>query len=374
MRSSIRFFAVLAFTAVACGGEQPEAESPTKVTTTKVPVVESAPVPTTSATAPVEPPAPKLSMVEMQKKAINGMLAAFNAHDAKKLASFYASDAVVRTPSAGGWKEETGREPLETSHAGLFTQVPDAKMGTVRVLLKADVAVWEWVSTGTDSVGMKGEKPTNAKVGFKAASVLWFDGDGNVKFDHTYFDSGTIAGQLGKLPKGAKVRPVETLPTGDGTWIEAKNTDAETKNVDTLKSLYASMEKGDEKAFVALMDDKGGHTQLSMPTSSLGPGAVKQEFATMRKTFPDVKFNSDQSWGIGEFAVSETSMTATHKAAIGPIAATNKKVLTHVLDVAQVSGGKILGATTYDNGAELMTQISPPKKEAPKKDAPPPKK
>jgi predicted ester cyclase len=370
MRLNIHVLAVLAVTAIACGGEQPEPETAVKVS--KVPVEEPKPLPsaTTSAT-PVEPPAPKLTMVEMQKKAIAGVVAAFNAHDAKKLASLYSADAAVRMPSNDGWKDDKGRDAIEKSHVGLFTAVPDSKMGTTRVMLKGDVAVWEWIATGTDSVGMGGDKPTNKPVGFQAASVLWFDADGAIKVDHTYFDSATIAGQLGKLPKDMKVRPVAALPAGDGTWIESKGGDGESKNVDALKGVYTAFEKGDEKAFLSLLDDKASHSELSMPGDVVGKDAAKKEFQGFRKAFPDIKFTADQAWGIGDVVVAEVTIAGTQNGPLGPMKASKKKVTLHALDISDASGGKFVKMTTYGNGAEMMAQIAPPKKEAPKpKEAP----
>jgi len=365
----------LAVSSGACGSETKEAESPAKVTATKTPAEEPKPAPTMTPTAE---PVPKLTMAEMQKKSITGMLAAFNAHDAKKLAAFYAPDSTARMPSREGWKEDAGREAIEKSHTTLFNNVPDAKTGTVRVQQKGDVAIWEWIGTGTDSVGMDGDKPTNKQVGFAGASVLTFDENGLVKTDHTYFDSATIAGQLGKLPKDQKVRPVMSLPAGDGVWIESKNTGAEATNVDLLKEIYTAIEKGDDKAFLSMIDDKGTHSDLTMPNDVVGKDAAKKELAGMKKTFGDMKFNVEQAWGVGDNVIAEVSATATNKGPIGSMKPTHKKVTMHGLDIAEMSNGKCMKMTSYGNSAELVAQIAPPKKEAapkemgtdPKKDVP----
>jgi hypothetical protein len=37
-------------------------------------------------------------------------------------------------------------------------------------------------------------------VGWRAASVFWFDGEGLVKKEHTYFDAMTLAVEMGRAP------------------------------------------------------------------------------------------------------------------------------------------------------------------------------
>src|SRR6185295_2397949 len=113
----------------------------------------------------------------------------------------------------------------QKQHEELFSKV-DPTATNVRVLSKGDVAIVEWVGSGTD-------KETKKKVAFRAASVYWFDDTGLFKLEHTYFDEGTIGMQLGKIPGKARET---TVPTGDATWVFAKNDDAETKVADAMKN------------------------------------------------------------------------------------------------------------------------------------------
>ena len=81
MRNSIVSALILgavAMTAAACEDKKPEGPSPMPSTTGS-----GASMATDSAKAMTPPPAPKKSMAEMQMAAVDAIMAAGNAHDAK---------------------------------------------------------------------------------------------------------------------------------------------------------------------------------------------------------------------------------------------------------------------------------------------------
>ena len=375
---------------IACGGGGGETPPPNTTTTVTKTTVDPTPTATTTASSTAEtPPAPKMTMAEMQKKNVLGNMAAFNAHDAKKLASYYSADAAVRAPGMAqeAWREMKGREGIEKAHEGLFKGVPDVKTAASRVLLSGDVAIVEWTSSGTDTVGMGGAKPTGKAVGFKAVSIQWFDKDGLIKQEHAYYDAGTIAGQLGMLPKGMKVRPVAAMPSGEPMWLESKGDDAEKKNIEAVKAFYGTFAKGDEKGFLGMLDEKASHSDYAMPEDVTGKDAAKKEFQMGHKAFPDMAFAVEGGWAAGDTVVLESTMSGTNKGAMPPFIpkATNKAVTTHGAEVLQLKDGKLLHGDTYANSVEMVSQLGlmPPKGDAPKDagkdagkkpDATPPKK
>lgn len=298
----------------------------------------SAPPPATAKTAPspspkVEPAKP--SVAELQRRAIAAMSAGFMAHDAKAIAAVYAPDARVRSPSATGFEEEQGRAAIEAGHTALFTKVPDLKIATVRVLQGADVVVWEWVFAGSTG-------PT-ARMGVRAASVLWFGEDGLVRVDHTYFDRPTIAGQLGGL---AKVRPVETLPSDAGPWIDAPSS---AERIDLVKALFATYAKKDEKGFLARVDDKTLREDLTDPSATTGGvGPNLRDFRALVKAYPDATVTVDSTLSAGDFVAVETTTTGTH-------GKTKKPLALHRLEILDVRFGKVMGWTVYGNGGENPT-------------------
>lgn len=291
-------------------------------------------------------------MIEQQKKAIRGLVAAFNAHDAKALAAFYAPDALVRSPTGEGWQDETGRAPIEKGHAALFARFPDVKIGTRIVYTSGETAIWTWTSGGTESGG---KPPTNARFGFHGASVLTFGADGLITEDHTYFDSMTMMGQLGKLPKGTKVRSLMDVPAEELWWREAQGNETERKGLATVRGVYDALARGDQKAFLAPLDDKGQYVLMSAP-DAIDKIDAKAAFADFRKSFANPELVSTRAWGIDLEVVSETTLTATHSAGRG---APGRPVTLHFLDIVSVTrdGAWILGAHTYDNRAELLAQV-----------------
>lgn len=92
---------------VACGGEQPAPQPP--------PAVPPPPPATASASPPpadtTPPPPAKPTLAELVPQTLKGINDAFNAHDAKKLASYYSEDTVVQsygTPS----RDARGRDEV----------------------------------------------------------------------------------------------------------------------------------------------------------------------------------------------------------------------------------------------------------------------
>jgi predicted ester cyclase len=248
---------------------------------------------------------------------------------------------------------------MEKSHADLFQRFPDLKIVTTRVLLNGDVAAWEWSTNGTDTVGMKDEKPTGKPFGFNAVSVMWFDDDGLVKQDWTYFDGATIASQLGKMPKEMKARPIPTLPSGDATWVEAKGDGKEAKNAETTKAFYATFAKKDDKGFLGFLDDNAVHSDQTAPVDLTGKDAAKREIEGFRKAFPDMKLTPDYQWPMGDYVVAVGTMTGTNKGALPPMVprATGKALNFHFVDIFELRDGKIVRAVSYGNGNEIAGQL-----------------
>ena len=350
-RASVTLFAA---SALACGAEQPRAEPPPAPSaTTAAPLPATTPGPAPSASVPA-PPAPKAPLSELKKRAVEGLRAAFNAGDAKALAELYSDRASVRSPSSTGWKETTGRAAIVAGHEALFKAMPGLKMGTESVWSRDDIAIWTWVCAG---------EVEGKKVGFLGASVLWFGADGRIEKDHTYFDTLTIAGQLGKLPKTVKVRAPAFLPSGDGFWREHPEGGKPSQALERAMRPYAALERGYEKALLAALDDKMDYQRTSAP-GSLVPTTAAKAFKSFRTAFTDPKLTAERSWEIDGIVASEMVLTGTYNPPAASKATPAKKVTVHFLDVIGVVGsadvprGFITGGTTYDNGAELEAQVA----------------
>ena len=131
----------LAITLGACGGEEakPQPAVPTP------PPVETAP-PVATAEAPKEEAKPAPTLAELQKKTSMGIGEALNAHDAKKVASFYTDTAILRMP---GTPDVVGRDAIAADWQKRFDSVSSSKSMPNRVFVKGDVVIVEWTWTGT---------------------------------------------------------------------------------------------------------------------------------------------------------------------------------------------------------------------------------
>ena len=339
--------AAVALVLVACGGE---AVTPPA---TPAPPVATAPAPVETAPAPVAeaPKAPQLSMPEMQKKTGEGIAAALNAHDAKKVASFYTENAVIKFAGA---PDTTGRDAIEKLWAKNFEGVKSSKTSASRVWMKGDVAIVEWAWTGVHSGEMMGVKATEKPVGMMGVDVMWFSADGLVKEQHTYADMGTIASQIGASKQ--KARAVPTLPAS-ATAVVSTNAAEETKNLEVSKKMFGAFEKKNDADFLGNSSDDIAWDDLSTPETMKGKAAGKKFFSDMTKAFPDVKVEPTNAWGIGDFVISENTMTGTHKGAFMGVQPTKKSVNLHSLDIIQMKDGKAVKGWTYANGGEMMTQL-----------------
>jgi steroid delta-isomerase-like uncharacterized protein len=332
---------VTALVLAACGGgaqEQPPAPPPpTDTTPSSLPT--SAP---TQDTTPAE--APKAPLADLEKAALKNAGEALNAHDAKKLASVYATDATIKV---AGLNELSGRDAIAANMQEWYDAFADMKVGFKRIWMKNDVMILEWVLNGTDTGKLFGGKGKSQQVGHVGLSVAWFDKDGLVKEEHRYGDLGTVAEQVGGKPK-----PIPALPAGPEPVAPAPNDDA---NVDVAKALYGALSAKNEADFTGkLADDVTYEGHLG---NVKGKADAKKFFATFTKAFPDAAFDVGGAWGVGDYAIVEYTLKATHKGPVAGMPATNRKVSVHAVDVVKVKDGKVQSAQTFSNGLELMTQL-----------------
>ena len=331
-----------------------------------VPTPAAMPTPTPPLTAPPPPslpetPAPpKPVMAEAQKKFLVELEAALTARDVKKLGTLYSTGAVLRSSGRNGVHDAAGREEIEKARGrglGVVGKAfPDIKWSHTRALQKDEVMVVEWIVTATDTGGFLEDKPTNKKVGWRGVSVITFDDDGLVKQEIDMVDPMTLQGQLGKGDPKVKVRPPPAAPSSGTQFVTAKNSPEEQKNLDTVKALYASFEKKDEKASLALMTDDVVHADLTAPDDVKGKDAAKKELGAWFKAFPDAKVNATNVWAFGDTVVAELETTGTFKGPLGSLKPNGKAGTTHAVDIVEMKDGKIARVTSYASTREFLTQ------------------
>jgi|SRR5580692_11295720 ketosteroid isomerase-like protein len=370
MRST-RFVATFAtlFALSACGGEEPAPQAPP-------PPPPPAPTASAAPTAEAPPaPAPKPSLADLIPQTLKGIGDAFNAHDAKKIASYHTEDCVVLDYGGPGGHS---RDDVEKSIQGLFDTFSDAKSSVLRVWIKGNVAIQELAWTGTMTSDFMGVKATKKPVGGLRVHVAWFNDDGLVKELHEY---GDAAGMMAQMKGKAGAPPVPTLSTNAPEIHVAKSSPDEDKLVDWLKTVDDAFNTDDVKAAVAThADDADALLSFSGKPAVKGKKDLTKTLTDFFKTFPDQKWTSSNVWGIDGFTVSEKTLTGTQKGKLGPIPASNKPVTWHWLEILQPNAdGKVQHAWLYANVVEVMMQtgalkapgeMGAPKAAAPKAAAP----
>ncbi len=361
-----RFSSAIAIAILAGGGGE-QAATPPPAAPSAAPAP-AAPPPAASAEAPPAAP-PKVALVDLEKKAVEEWYAAFNAHDAKKLGSLYASDAVSTRPGPGGWSEPlAGQDAIAGSFTGLFTGFPDLKSAPVRIFQKHDLVVIEWAAVGTNSGEMMGGPATNKKGGIYGCDLLWFDDSGAIKKQETYHDDTTLLRQLGKMP--GKAPKLALLPEKDAEWVVATGIADEDTLVDKMKSTWpATWSKHDVKGYDAVLDDDSEHVDYSVPTEFKGRAANLKELEMYSKAMPDLSITIDKAWGfaVASTVVAEFTATGTLKGNLGPLKANGKVITIHGLDIDELKDGKLEKAYTYANGMEMLAAAGVlPRPKAPK--------
>lgn len=340
---------LLGCTVAACGGAEGEMKPPAPPAPPAPPVaVNPTPAPAATTEAPA---APKPTMAEMQVTAMKGVSEGWNTADGKKVAGFYAENA---TFIVAGQPEMKGREAI-AAHVKMTADAFKTKLGMTRSFQKGDMMATEWVATGVHTGEYMGIKGTEKPVGIHGVSILWFNADGLIKEQHDYMDGATLMAQMGVSKE--KARPVAALPTGAPEMVVAKGTPDEDKNVESVKSMYAAMEKKTEADFLAPQGDAMEYEDYCQPATIKGKAESKKFFAMITKAFPDMKLSPTASMGVGDFAIVEAEFKGTQKGPMGPIPATKKPVDYKSVDIFMFKDGKAQKGWTYANSMEIAMQL-----------------
>ena len=123
--------------------------------------------------------------------------AAWNAHDADKVASLYTYDVIYEDVTFG--LVAHSQSELRQMAANFFTAVSDFKLEIVSSTSMGNHGSVEWAFSGTD-VGLF---KTGKKFSVRGASAYELRG-GKFCGNRDYYDSASIMRQVGVLPKAAQ--------------------------------------------------------------------------------------------------------------------------------------------------------------------------
>jgi steroid delta-isomerase-like uncharacterized protein len=89
-----------------------------------------------------------------------------------------------------------------------------------------------------------------------------------------------------------------------------------------------------------------------------GRTKVKEGIGAFLRAFPDIQVTVNRMIGEGDFVVSHSTWTATHKGPFAGVAATGKQVSLTGVDVFRLSDGKIVEHWGYADLITLLQQIN----------------
>jgi predicted ester cyclase len=333
---------------LGCGGEEPKPVAPQAVATPP------APPPTEPAKPEPPPPAPKPSMAELQKEVLGDALKGLNGQDPKKFASVYADDGTI---AVAGLTEVHGRSNIEQNMTEWFETFKDVKLGFSRVWVKNETLILEWVINGKHHGEFFGVKGTEQPIGHYGLSIVTVNPEGKVASEHRYGELGTVMTQVGGAGTKAKPRPIPAIPAAPET-ILSTSTAGEEKNVEVAKNVLASLEAGKKEAdFTNLLADDIEQDGLFHLEMSKGKDGAKKFYKSFTTAFPDAKFDATKTVAVGEYAIVESVLKATHKGALGSIQPTKKPINIHLVDIFKIKDGKVVRAWTYQNSLEMQQQL-----------------
>ncbi len=129
----------------------------------------------------------------------SSLVAAFNGHDAERLANLYTDDQVTVLPGAPD--PVRGRKNKNEMVAGYFRAFPDLTLEIPLVLVSGNHIVCSGYMKGTNTgplASAEGEMPpTGRRVNIRMAFILRVRPDGQIEEDQTYFDEAEFLKQLG---------------------------------------------------------------------------------------------------------------------------------------------------------------------------------
>ncbi len=297
-------------------------------------------------------------MPALQEEAATVLNDALNAHDAKKAASVYAEDAIIRV---SGMTDDTGRDAIAAGIQKLFDAFSNFKFGATRVWSKGAVVVREWVGTGTHSGTFAGVKPTENPVGWTAVSVLWFSPAGLIKEEHVYWDTSGVLGQIGAAR--AKSSPIPSIPRAPETHT-SKSSPGEELNAGLSARIAAAANARNDDQLFAFYADTLERWTLDARSRSLGKEESKKSWKSFIAAFPDAKATVVNSWGMNDWVIEESVVVGTHSAPFGGFATTKKSVTLHSLDILQIKEGKVARDWSCASTQELVGQLGPPPRAA----------
>jgi len=141
-------------------------------------------------------------MEQMMDRVLRGIVEAWNARDADKVASFYTEDAIYEPGPAGMVLK--GREAIKAYAVGICAGTPDYKLEIRNAFFSGTSGAAEFVMNGTPqgTLPLSGLQATGKSYTIKVCGIAEFRGE-LVNRNTLYWDMVSLLTQLGLMPSAS---------------------------------------------------------------------------------------------------------------------------------------------------------------------------
>jgi hypothetical protein len=223
-----------------------------------------------------------------------------------------------------------------------------------------------------------GVKATGKEIGLRGVTLYWFNLSGLINDMHVYYDAGAALAQLGgalpcleKSGAGSKAckTPIEgppvVLAASPQVLVAAGASEEERGNLHALNTSFDALEAKNDSEYLAPFSDEVDVFRLDRPTPERGKEERRKFARSVARAFSSLAQNPINAWGIGAYAIEEYTITGVNSGPIAGLQPSGHAVRLHMVDIAEMTGGKIVHLYTFGNSLELFAEIGVIPKAAP---------
>jgi hypothetical protein len=253
-----------------------------------------------------------------------------------------------------GLPDARGKDGVIKGHDALLGAFDSRTFARARVWRTDSMIAVEWTMSGTQARDWMGVPASNKSVVIKGVSLLWTKDEGSIVDVHVVFDIAAVKTQLGAGPKELAGLPAPAMAGGAPQITEQAHSTDETANVAVAHAWLDSLEHLDDAAYLSAMTDDVTVDGPEHPTSH-GKDDRKAYFKSIHKAIGELDTRVDNAFGLGQFVVVEYSINGEQVGPLSWIPMKNDRVVRlHVVDVLEMTSGKIKHVTRYENPGEII--------------------
>jgi predicted ester cyclase len=275
---------------------------------------------------------------------------------APALVPLYAPDATLTIPGVAD--NVKGPDAIAKAYDDLWGPIfPRSTFAPSKVFQSGGMLAFLWDLRGglyekDGAHTWMGVGPFNqpTPMGFGGLTILWFNPDGTIRQDHTYFDVQQVLDQL-KDPQCLTQGVM-----GEYEKFVATMSPSETAIADLPAHMADALGRKSEQDLLAFFAPNVVHEGIGCETDDVAD--IKEAYERWIKVFPDVTKKVD-SFGVGNFAITEFTDTGTQQGKFDDIAPSKKQATWHGAEILQVENGKVAHEWVYLNRREIAKQLAP---------------